>query len=184
MPIMEGWLTSFFEEYREHLEMLLRLVVATASGMVIGLNRDLQDKPIGMRTLGIVSLGSAMVVLSGTAYGGLYYEQDAVSRVIQGILTGLGFLGAGVIIRDESKGVRGLTTASTVWVAAALGVTAGLGAWFITIVGNAIALTLLVFGRALEGCLESLFKRKAAEERDSSEAEPQRQNGDQGHQKP
>ena len=72
-----------------------------------------------MRTLGLVSLGSAMVVLVGSSYGDLHFQQDAASRVIQGILTGLGFLGAGVIMREEDKlEVHGLTTAATVIIAA------------------------------------------------------------------
>jgi putative Mg2+ transporter-C (MgtC) family protein len=152
--------------------------------MAIGLNRDLHDKPIGMRTLGLVSLSSALVVLSGSAYGDLFYAQDAVSRVVQGILTGIGFLGAGVIIqRQDRADVQGLTTASTVWLAAGLGVTAGLGAWFITIAGNAIALSLLVFGKPLERSLNHfLGGQKLAD--DESEAEPERRDRNQGHHKP
>jgi putative Mg2+ transporter-C (MgtC) family protein len=85
---MMDWLSSLYAEHKDQIEMLVRLCVATVSGMAIGLNRDLHDKPIGMRTLGLVSLSSALVVLSGSAYGDLFYAQDAVSRVVQGILTG------------------------------------------------------------------------------------------------
>lgn len=139
-------------------ETVLRLVVATLAGMAIGLNRDLKDKPIGMRTLGLVSLSSAMLVLSGSVYEGLVYGEDAMSRVIQGILTGLGFLGAGVILRDRSRmEVQGLTTAATVWVAAALGIAAGLGAWMITGLGCALALALLVLGKPVESFVNRLF---------------------------
>lgn len=152
------WLSWVFLKYAYHLEMLLRLGVATISGMAIGLNRDINDKPIGMRTLGLVSLGSAVVVLSGSAYDDLHFAQDAASRVIQGILTGLGFLGAGAILRAKDRmEVHGLTTASTVWIAAALGVTAGLGAWFITITGTVVTLALLVLGKPLEQKLTRLF---------------------------
>jgi Uncharacterized membrane protein len=142
----------------ETAEVVLRLVVATLAGMLIGLNRDLKDKPIGMRTLGLVALSSAMLVLSGSVYEGLVYGEDAMSRVIQGILTGLGFLGAGVILRDRSRmEVQGLTTAATVWVAAALGIAAGLGAWLITGLGCALALALLVLGRPVETVVNRLF---------------------------
>ena len=142
----------------EILETLARLLVATLAGMAIGLNRDLQGKPVGMRTLGLVSLGSALVVLSSTAFGKLHYDQDAVSRVIQGVLTGVGFLGAGVILREESRmKIHGLTTASTVWIAAALGITAGMGAWLVTIVGSAITLLVLTLGAPLERLLERLL---------------------------
>ncbi|MCB5176799.1 MgtC/SapB family protein [Microvirga lenta] len=155
---MTEWFFAFHAEHRESFEMLLRLFVAMVSGMAIGLNRDLYGKPIGMRTLGLVSLSSALAVMAGSSYGHVHFEEDAVSRVIQGILTGIGFLGAGVIIRrQDGSDVQGLTTASTVWMAAALGVTAGVGAWFITIVGNGLALTLLVFGKPAERWLNSLF---------------------------
>jgi putative Mg2+ transporter-C (MgtC) family protein len=142
----------------EIVESLIRLVIATLAGMAIGLNRDLRDKPVGMRTLGLVSLGSALAVLSCTGYGSLHYEQDAVSRVIQGILTGVGFIGAGVILHDKGElKIYGLTTAATVWIAAALGVAAGLGAWLIIVAGSGIALALLVLGGPLERVLEQLI---------------------------
>jgi putative Mg2+ transporter-C (MgtC) family protein len=153
---------------QEIQESLFRLLVAMLAGMAIGLNRDLRNKPVGMRTLGLVSLGSALAVLSCTGYGSLHYEQDAVSRVIQGILTGIGFLGAGVILHDKSgMRIHGLTTAATVWMAAGLGVAAGLGAWAITIAGSGLTLVLLVLGGPLELRLERLIKG-----RDASTKEP------------
>jgi putative Mg2+ transporter-C (MgtC) family protein len=99
------------------LDIALRLGAATLVGIVLGLNRDLHGKPTGVRTLGILCLGSALAVLSIHAVTGT----DA-SRVIQGIVTGVGFLGAGVIVRSE-KGhhVQGLTTAACVWVTACMG---------------------------------------------------------------
>jgi putative Mg2+ transporter-C (MgtC) family protein len=148
---------------QEILESLFRLFVAMLAGMAIGLDRDLRNKPVGMRTLGLVSLGAALVVLSCTGFGSLQYEQDAVSRVIQGILTGIGFLGAGVILRDRSgMQIHGLTTAATVWMAAGLGIAAGLGAWAITIAGSALTLALLVLGRPLEQRLERMFRSRAS----------------------
>lgn len=114
MPAL-GW------EQAELIEAALRLVVATLAGMAIGLNRDLHNKPVGMRTLGLVSLGSALALLSATSFGKLEYDQDAVSRVIQGLLTGVGFIGAGVVLHDKSRmKIHGLTTAATVWVASTL----------------------------------------------------------------
>jgi putative Mg2+ transporter-C (MgtC) family protein len=125
---MREWLSWLSVEYADQIEMMLRLCGAAIAGMAVGINRDIHNKPIGMRTLGLVALGSAIVILSGSVYEGLHFGQDAVSRVIQGIMTGLGFLGAGAILRgrDEMQ-VHGLTTAATVWIAAGLGVTAGLG---------------------------------------------------------
>jgi len=159
---MREWLSWLSIEYADQIEMMLRLFGATIAGMVVGINRDIHNKPIGMRTLALVALGSAIVILSGSVYEGLHFGQDAVSRVVQGILTGLGFLGAGTILRaKDGTEVQGLTTASTVWIAAALGVTAGLGAWFITIAGTVVTLVVLTFGKRLEDRLIRVFGRNS-----------------------
>jgi putative Mg2+ transporter-C (MgtC) family protein len=182
---MMEWLSAAYAEQRDHVEMMIRLCVATLSGMAIGLNRDLHNKPIGMRTLGLVSLSSAVLVLSGSAYGKLHYDQDAVSRVVQGILTGLGFLGAGVIIQSKDRmEVHGLTTAATVWIAAAFGVTAGMGAWFITVFGNGLSLLILVFGTRLEQRLNLFIGGRKSRDDDDSEAEPKRRDGHESDREP
>jgi putative Mg2+ transporter-C (MgtC) family protein len=129
-------------------ELTLRLGAAVAAGMVIGLNRDLRNKPIGMRTLGLVSLGAAIVVVSTVQVEGMAGNPDAASRVIQGIIqgimTGISFIGAGVILRDAGKQtVQGLTTAATVWVSAALGIACGLGMWRTVAAALVIALVVL-----------------------------------------
>jgi putative Mg2+ transporter-C (MgtC) family protein len=158
---MREWLSWLSVEYADQIEMTLRLCGATIAGMLIGINRDIHNKPIGMRTLGLVGLGSAIVILSGSVYEGLHFGQDAVSRVVQGIMTGLGFLGAGAILRGRDQmQVQGLTTAATVWIAAGLGVTAGLGAWFITIAGTLVTLFLLTYGTRLERRLIRIFGNK------------------------
>ena len=158
---MREWLSWLSVEYADQIEMTLRLCCATIAGMLIGINRDIHNKPIGMRTLGLVGLGSAIVILSGSVYEGLHFGQDAVSRVVQGIMTGLGFLGAGAILRGRDQmQVQGLTTAATVWIAAGLGVTAGLGAWFITIAGTLVTLFLLTYGTRLERRLIRIFGNK------------------------
>ena len=158
---MREWLSWLSVEYADQIGMTLRLCGATIAGMLIGINRDIHNKPIGMRTLGLVGLGSAIVILSGSVYEGLHFGQDAVSRVVQGIMTGLGFLGAGAILRGRDQmQVQGLTTAATVWIAAGLGVTAGLGAWFITIAGTLVTLFLLTYGTRLERRLIRIFGNK------------------------
>lgn len=155
---MREWLSWLSVEYADQIVMTLRLCGATVAGMLVGINRDIHNKPIGMRTLGLVALGSAIVIQSGSVYEGLHFGQDAVSRVIQGILTGLGFLGAGAILRGRDQmQVHGLTTAATVWIAAGLGVTAGLGAWFITIAGTLVTLFVLTFGKRIEDWLVRIF---------------------------
>jgi putative Mg2+ transporter-C (MgtC) family protein len=135
----------------EWSEIVLRLGVATLAGGLIGLDRDLHGKPIGLKTLGLVGLATAMVVMLVLPADDLTRISDATSRVIQGILTGIGFLGAGVIVRGE-RGLRvhGLTSAACVWLAACAGIACGAGHWRIVIVGLAIASLLLVAGHRIE----------------------------------
>lgn len=130
-------------------DVALRLSAAAIMGVLIGINRDLQNKPIGARTLGLVGLGTATVAISGIQVPGVAENPDAMSRVVQGIIQGLmagiSFIGAGVILRDAKAGtVAGLTTAATVWVTAALGIACGLGAWRSIAVAVPVTLALLV----------------------------------------
>jgi putative Mg2+ transporter-C (MgtC) family protein len=132
-------------------EIVLRLGVATVAGGLIGLNRDLHGKPIGLKTLGLVGLATAMVVMLAAPSGDLTTISSETSRVIQGILTGIGFLGAGVIVRAEHHfQVRGLTTAACTWLTACFGIACGVGQWWIVAVALAIAFTLLLVGHRLE----------------------------------
>jgi putative Mg2+ transporter-C (MgtC) family protein len=131
------------------LDVGLRLGAAALTGAVIGINRDLTNKPIGMRTLGLVALGAAAVAVATIQVAEMAENPDAMSRVVQGIIqgvmAGISFIGAGVILRDaKARTVEGLTTAATVWVTAALGIACGLGRWNVAVVGVVIALLLLV----------------------------------------
>lgn len=132
-------------------DIALRLGVATLAAGAIGLNRDLQSKPVGLRTLGLVGLATALIVLlanpAGLEAGKL---SDATSRVIQGVLTGIGFLGAGVIVHAERRKVKGLTSAACVWFTACIGVVCGLGQWPLVAIALVIAFLLLLFGGPLE----------------------------------
>ena len=132
------------------LDIALRLCAATLVGVVLGLNRDLHGKSTGVRTLGILCLGSALAVLSIHAVTGT----DA-SRVIQGIVTGVGFLGAGVIVRSE-KGhhVQGLTTAACVWVTACMGAACAVAQWQIVVIGVVLVFVILVFGGPFEKAID------------------------------
>lgn len=137
------------------VDWILRLLASAGVGLAIGLNRDLRGKPIGMRTLALVSLGAAIVTLATIRFGDLAAHPDALSRVvqgiIQGILTGVGFIGAGVILRDrQSQTIYGLTTAATVWVTAALGIACALAAWTLVLAGTILALTILLGLRWIE----------------------------------
>lgn len=136
-------------------EPCLQLIVAMLAGMAIGLNRDLHHKPTGARTLGLVALGSAMVTIAATRYVAAHGSVDGVSRVlqgvVQGVLTGVGFIGAGVILHDPTRPrVQGLTTAASVWITAVLGLVCGLAEWPLLVVGLALTFLLLGFGGAFE----------------------------------
>jgi len=141
-------------------DIAIRLGVATLSGIVVGLNRNLHGKPTGVRTLGLVSLGSALVmVVCDKFLAGPTGSADAVSRVMPGIITGIGFLGAGVILRDTSTTkIHGLTTAATIWLTAALGVASGLGAWIPLAIAGMLVLVLLAFGGRFERAVHSRLK--------------------------
>lgn len=146
----------------DFFDITLRLLAAVAVGMAIGLNRDIKGKPTGMRTLGLVSLGAALVAIATTHHALIEAHPDAMSRVlqgiIQGVMTGIGFIGAGVILRNPKEGeVSGLTTAAAVWVTAALGIACALAQWSIVILGTALTLAILIFGRPLERVLEQYF---------------------------
>src|SRR6476661_5314755 len=99
-------------------EVMLRLVAATVIGGAIGLNRELTKKPAGLRTHALVALGAALATVSALQLGGVAggSHGDAASRVIQGIVAGIGFIGGGVILHTDGRNVVGLTTAATIWV--------------------------------------------------------------------
>ena len=136
-------------------EALLRLLAATATGGAIGLNRELTKKPAGLRTHALVALGAALVTVTALQLGGPNeaIHVDATSRVIQGLVAGIGFLGGGVILHSEGRDVKGLTTAATIWVAAAVGISCGIGQWHIAGTAAALALVILVLGRFVESAL-------------------------------
>ena len=141
------------------LEIILRLSVAMIVGGAIGLNRDLRGKPAGLRTHALVTIGSALLAMTSIylaiTMGGS--PSDATSRVIQGIVTGIGFLGVGVIIRDQAGHVRGLTTAATVWVTASLGVACGIGYWPAILVAVVLIFIVLLTGGPIEMFVEKTF---------------------------
>ncbi len=144
-------------------DIALRLGAAALAGVVLGINRDLQNKPIGARTLGLVALGAATVAVAGIQFPGMAENPDAASRVvqgvIQGVMAGISFIGAGVILRDpHARTVDNLTTAATVWVTAALGVACGLAAWRSVGIAMVIALVLLVVVHWLELAFEKIKK--------------------------
>jgi putative Mg2+ transporter-C (MgtC) family protein len=126
-------------------DIALRLGLAALAGAALGLNRDLHGKPTGVRTLGLVGLASALIVIA------VGHGDGDVSRVMQGIVTGIGFLGAGVIIRSEKgRHVHNLTTAACVWLTACIGTACGVAEWRLMLIGAPIIAVLLIFGGSFE----------------------------------
>ena len=127
----------------EWFEILTRLGAAAVIGGGIGLNRHLHHKSTGLRTLSLVACGAAGLVLATLHPTDATSHLEAMSRVIQGIMTGVGLIGAGVIIRFQSDDrVHGLTTAASVWITAALGALCGIGEWKI-VLGLSLIVTLV-----------------------------------------
>lgn len=141
-------------------DTLLRLAAAAVIGGAIGLNRDLHHKPSGLRTLALVSLGSAVAVMIAAEAG---TGPNPVSPVLQGIVTGVGFLGAGVILHNGTAGkVHGLTTAAAIWLTAVLGAACGLGFWQAAITAAVITGLILSFGGRLEKAVHFWFDGRDA----------------------
>jgi len=140
--------------------MIERLGLATLAGSAIGLNRKLHGKPVGIRTHSLVALGSATLVY--VSYGGAGLINGApVPQTVQGIVTGIGFVGAGVILhRSGSKSrITGLTTASALWFTAAIGVACGAGIFVPALVATIMALVVLIIGGPIEGYIETHFHK-------------------------
>ena len=128
---------------QEHLDLTLRLIAALAAGAIIGLERTYHGRPAGFRTYALVCLGSALLMAYSTLSLG---PQDAAapSRIAQGVMTGIGFLGAGVIFKERLS-VHGLTTAASIWVVAGLGLLIGAGYWYASVLSLvAVMVTLSV----------------------------------------
>jgi putative Mg2+ transporter-C (MgtC) family protein len=157
------------------IDVAARLGAAALIGGAIGLNRYAHHKSTGLRTLSLVASGAAALVLAtlDTADGSLH--ADAMSRVIQGIMTGVGFIGAGVIIRGQADDrVLGLTTAAAVWMTAALGALCGIGAWRVTIPLSVVVALILLVGGPIERywtLMAPAQRKKSADLRHASSAQ-------------
>ncbi len=125
-------------------DILLRLAAAAVAGLAIGFERERREKAAGLRTVALVSSGTAIFVISAI----LAAPGEAV-RMGAGVATGVGFLGAGAILREHGE-IIGLTTAATVWVAAAIGIAAALGAYALVAVGTALTLLILAVLRHVD----------------------------------
>ncbi len=121
------------------LEMVLRLLLATALGGVIGFQREMSGKEAGLRTNMLICLGSALLtVISVYAFSG------DPARIAAGIAAGIGFIGAGVILHRSGGVVLGLTSAATIWTVAGIGMAAGAGMYYIAPAATVLALVILL----------------------------------------
>jgi putative Mg2+ transporter-C (MgtC) family protein len=146
------------------MELVLRLVAATLIGSGIGLDREVRRKPAGMRTHALVSLGAALLTVVVFRIGPPGADQTAaVSRVIQGIIAGVGFLGGGAILKSDNEMVQGLTTAASIWLVACLGIACGAGQWGTALIACAIALLVLIAGSRVEDLIHRLFNRNSSQ---------------------
>ncbi|OGW75769.1 MAG: hypothetical protein A2Z72_05340 [Omnitrophica bacterium RBG_13_46_9] len=133
--------------------MIIRLCLAVLCGAVIGLEREIRDKAAGLRTHILVCLGSCLFGMLGSELVFIYKAGDML-RLIQGLIIGIGFLGAGVIAREGSS-VKGLTTAAGIWVMGVIGLSIGVGDHRIALLGTLFSfLTIVLFGR-----IDTLLKK-------------------------
>lgn len=131
----------------QELELILRLLAGMIAGVAVGWERTLKQSAAGIRTFGLVGLGTAAASLLFSDP----QQSDEASRVVQGIVTGIGFLGAGLIVlRKHDNAPKGLTTAAAIWVTATLGCAAGLGNWPVVLTATALALLLLAVDHSVE----------------------------------
>jgi putative Mg2+ transporter-C (MgtC) family protein len=133
----------------------LRLVVAMALGAVIGMERQLQGKPAGFRTIILITVGSALFTILSETIGNAVES----GRIASNIVTGIGFLGAGVIFKDDNK-ISGTTTAATVWAAAAVGMCAGGGNYVLSVIATVFILVVLLAFMPLQSYLESIYETR------------------------
>lgn len=135
-------LSGGLPEIRETGRAIIRLAAAGLLGAVIGAQREHAGKPAGLRTHMLVSVGAALFVIAPVQLG---FDSADLSRVIQGLATGIGFIGGGAILKlSHERDIQGLTTAAGIWLTAALGVAVGLGALGVALISAALAWIILV----------------------------------------
>jgi len=160
---------SDLAEIDEITRVCVRLVVAMLLSGLIGYNRERGRHSAGLRTHMLVGLGSAIVMIVAAQSGA---SLDASARVIQGLLAGIGFLGAGAIIKFDSKSqVHGLTTAASIWVTATIGIAAGMGREWTAIIATAFVLLVLALLLPIERAIDRRQRRDSARHHD----EPRRE---------
>jgi putative Mg2+ transporter-C (MgtC) family protein len=145
-------------------EVAIRLLSATAVGAAIGFDRELRRKAAGLRTHALVGLGASLIVVVMLRAS---TDGNALSRVIQGIIAGVGFLGGGAILKtagtNEQESVHGITTAASIWVVAAVGIACGTGQWIVAVLAAALTLIVLVMGGIIDRAIKKRIVRPLAD---------------------
>ncbi len=143
-------MSSMFFSPSDWQSLTFRLTVAMLVGCAIGINRQQSGRPAGMRTFMIVSLGAALFVMIPlqAESDSNFASTNALSRTIQGVAAGVGFLGGGIILQQSQEkssktAVKGLTSAATIWLTAGLGAAAGCGLWRMSLIGTLMTLLVL-----------------------------------------
>lgn len=155
-------LTSGLPDTRQMMRVIIRMTAAALLGAVVGIQRERAGKPAGLRTHMLVALGAALFVIAPLEFG---MSASDLSRVIQGLTTGIGFIGAGAILKlSEERKIEGLTTAAGIWMTAAIGVAAGLGRWGSAAVGVVMVWIILAIIGRIE---DRAAQRRAAEHAES-----------------
>jgi putative Mg2+ transporter-C (MgtC) family protein len=154
MDLLWQELTTGFPDRTRLAVVMIRVIAAVLLGGFLGIERERTGKPAGFRTHILVCLGTALVVLACTE---VKMSVDGLSRVVQGIVTGIGFIGAGSILKlSEQREIKGLTTAAGLWMTAIIGISVGLGALGLAVIGTVLALLVL----SLEHVVDSRIARK------------------------
>lgn len=171
-------MSVMFIASNDWLHIGLRLLMALMVGCLIGLNRQKGGRPAGMRTFMLVSMGSALFVMIPLQAEGdsPFAATNALSRTIQGVSTGVGFIGAGLILQDSSREsaspkVRGLTTAASVWIAAGLGAAIGCGLWQMGLMAGVLTLVTLSGVKRLSRAFRSRQSREESNAQESSDVD-------------
>lgn len=153
MSVLATVLATIQAEFSDLLDLeqltrvCLRLSVALLLGAAVGWDRERRDADAGLRTHMLVSLGAALFVLVPMHAG---MSPEELSRVLQGLVSGIGFLGAGAVLKDSSEGrIHGLTTAATIWATAAIGMAAGMGREMLAVLATVLVLLVLTLLRRL-----------------------------------
>ncbi|MFC2143638.1 MgtC/SapB family protein [Candidatus Aenigmatarchaeota archaeon] len=127
-------------------EIIIKILLAAVLGMIVGVEREMHYRPAGLRTHTLVAMGAALFAMLSVSFAGANVDP---SRIAAGVVTGIGFLGAGVIFHNKDKTI-GLTTAADLWVIAAIGLAVGLGLYVAAVITTIIVLVILTLGSKVE----------------------------------